>query len=85
MDPEDTLILKTALATLKKFGSEGLGKKNLLSLVEYETGTLRSTEQNNTLWTLLMDRRYITSYMAPVTNREYFRLTERGSEALECL
>lgn len=85
MDPEDTLILKSALATLKKFGTDGLGKKNLLSLVEYETGTLRSSEQNNALWSLMLERRYITGYMAPVTGREYFRLTERGAQALECL
>ena len=85
MDAQDTLILRAALATLKKFGTDGLGKKNLLSLVEYETGALRSTEQNEALWTLLTERRYVTGYIQPVTNREYFRITERGLEALECL
>lgn len=85
MDPQDALILKTALTTLKKFGTEGLGKKNLLSLIEYETGSLRSTEQNEALWKLMTDRRYITGYTAPVTNREYFSITLRGLDALECL
>lgn len=85
MDAQDTLILRSALATLKKFGTDGLGKKNLLSLVEYETGALRSTEQNEALWKLLSERRYVTGYIQPVTNREYFRITERGLEALECL
>ncbi len=85
MDPQDALILKSALGALRKFGTEGIGRKNLLSLVEYETGTLRSSEQNEALWKLMTERRYIAGYTAPVTNREYFTLTARGLEALECL
>lgn len=85
MEPQDALILRSALATLKKFGTEGLGKKNLFALVEYDTGSLHSTEQNEALWKVLTERRYLTGYTVPVTNREYWRITERGLDALECL
>ena len=85
MDSTDILALRAALAALRKFGGDGLPKNNVLALAEYDAGALMSSAQREALWQTLVKRRYVASYVMPVTNREQWRITERGLEALACL
>jgi hypothetical protein len=85
MDALDQLVLKRTLDALRRIGSTGLAKADVLDAAELSSGRLLTTEQRETLWNLLVERRYISGHMEPVTHIERWTLTERGMTALDAL
>ena len=85
MTPEDKLILKTALDTLRRTGNRGMTWKNLINLVETDTDMLLTTEQAEALRKMLHDRQYVRTYNLPVTGQAQTTITPRGLDALATL
>ena len=85
MDTHDQLVLRRTLDALRKIGPSGMAKNDILDLAELSAGKPLTTEQRETLWQLLAERKYIAGHWEPVTNQERWSLTERGLTALESL
>ena len=81
MDARRALTLKKTLEALRRIGSVGMTKKDILDLAELSAGML-TTEERDALWEELEGRRWIVGHWEPILRVERWSVTERGVAAL---
>lgn len=81
MDAKAALAVKRTLESLRRIGSVGMTKKDILDMAELSAGMMTSAERD-ALWEELESRRWIAGHWEPVLHVERWSLTERGITAL---
>lgn len=81
MDARRALTVKRTLEALRRIGSVGMTREDLLDLAEISAGMM-TTAEKDALWEELEGRRWIAGHWEPILKVQRWSLTERGAAAL---